>query len=117
MTVQPIPELSDEDIDRIIERDFAEADRDEVSELLSRFESEEQNRGTVRIRIALLKLVNGNLKKLREQITTGKCDYRDLMASAEYPRYMDHYHSGMSEVDEQKIIESDWKQYQEWLKK
>ena len=44
-------------------------------------------------------------------------DYRDVLASAEYPNYMKEVPAGggFAEDDRQRVISLDWKQYQEWL--
>jgi hypothetical protein len=82
-------ELSDS-IVTVIDKTFREADRHSVSELL-RHESADNLpfMGGIadparfdRVRMAALRLSNGNLEKLHEALALGKRDWRDLLVSA-----------------------------------
>jgi hypothetical protein len=66
---------------------------------------------------AALKLAAGSIERLRYEMEGAKCDYRDLLAAAEYPGYFKRVPGpGRSPVDEeQRIIDADWKQYQDWF--
>lgn len=70
-----------------------------------------------RVRLAALKLAAGSMERLRVHIESAKCDYRDVLAPAEYPGYSSRVR-GLRELpsDEvQTIIDDDWRQYQDWL--
>jgi hypothetical protein len=59
------------------------------------------------------------VEKLRSNIESAKRDYRDILANAEYPEYMK---KGVRvrelPADEQvRVIDGDWSQYNEWLRK
>jgi hypothetical protein len=68
--------------------------------------------------MASLKLAKGNLDALKAEINTAKSDYRDVLAYAEYPGYMSNtFASKLDEAERQRIVDEDWKQYQDWFKK
>jgi hypothetical protein len=71
-----------------------------------------------RVQLAALKLANGQLEALRTHINTAVQDFRDVLGPAEYPEYSSKvaFRVGKPPVaEEQKIIDSDWKQYEAWL--
>ena len=115
MTKQPAPEVTDGDIDRIVARDFPAAEVNGVLSLLETYGSESWHRETTRVRIAVLKLANGSIERLKAELEIANSDYRDILASAEYPGYMDCYHQQKTDAEKQAIIDSDWSQYQNWL--
>jgi len=88
--------------------------------VLREYGVEKWERECPRVQLAALKLADGNLEALKKQISTAKRDFRDVLAPAEYPEYM---RWGMFQVpkmpvrEQQRIIDSDWKQYKEWLQK
>ena len=70
-----------------------------------------------RVRLAALKLAAGSMERLRVHIESAKCDYRDVLAPAEYPGYSSRVR-GFRELpsgEVQTIIDDDWRQYQDWL--
>lgn len=73
-------------------------------------------RRETRVRIAALKLAQGDSESLLRQIAAAKQDYRDVLAAAEYPEYMKVSTVGeLSRKEQQRIVNSDWNQYQRWL--
>ena len=116
---QPVPDVSETDVARVVRRDFAPDQIDAVMTILNEYGTAEGQRGYHRVRLAALKLANGNIDQLRRQINIAKLDYRDVLAPAEYPDYMKMVPPSekIAEDDRQKIIRSDWDQYQSWLKK
>lgn len=64
-----------------------------------------------------MKLAAGNLDGLRQYIEWAKSDDRDVLGPAEYSRYT----KKMFRIDKlpaeerQRIIDADWKQYQDWF--
>jgi hypothetical protein len=117
MNEQPTPQFSEEDIKRIVNRDFADSEREEALSILGQYGSEEWHREPVRVRVAALKLSNGSIELLRRQIEIANNDYRDIIAPAEYPGYLKLNFEELSENKTHQMIESDWKEYQEWLSK
>ncbi|MCE5326486.1 MAG: hypothetical protein LLG01_08725 [Planctomycetaceae bacterium] len=114
---EPIPKVAAADVERIIRRDFPPEVYETVTGILGEYGAEEGHSEIHRVRLAVLKLSAGSLEKLREATEAARQDYRDVLAGAEYPLYSIEY--GFGEQDErcQEIIESDWRQYQEWLKR
>jgi len=114
---QPIPEVTEKDVIRIVQRDFPAEQFDIVMSILNEYGTETMQRGVNRVRLAVLKLAGGILQALRREIDAAKSDYRDVLACAEYPEYMQKVlpSGGLAEDKRDKIIRADWKQYQSWL--
>ena len=70
-----------------------------------------------RIQLAVLKLARGCLQNLRREIDGAQCDYRDTLLSAEYPGYGKRMFKldKASEEEKRRVIDADWKQYNDWL--
>jgi hypothetical protein len=114
MLKQPTPTVTADDVERIVHRDFAQEQFAAVMEILSEYGTQNWHRECPRVQLAVLKLAGGNLKDLRRYIEAAKSDYRDVLAGAEYPAYF-RQNVFASEAERQKIIESDWHQYETWL--
>ena len=114
---QPIPEVTESDIIRIIKRDYPAEQFDAVMSILNNYGTEDRPRGINRVRLAFLKIADGDLQALRHEIDVAKRDYRDVLASAEYPEYMKKVppSSALAEVERERIIRADWNQYLSWL--
>lgn len=117
MTTQPTPTVTGADVERIVRRDFPADRAAEVLATLEEYGTETWQRETHRVRLAALKLAAGDLKRLRYEIEGAKRDYRDVLAPAEYPGYTKRmFRIGKLAPDEQqRIIDADWRQYQDWL--
>jgi hypothetical protein len=115
--MQPVPKLTDADVERIVRRDFPSDKVAEVFTVLEAYGTEPWHREPARVRIAACKLAAGNLDRLQQEIARAKEDYRDTLAAAEYPRYCRCVPGPemVSEEDEKRVIDADWKQYQEWF--
>ena len=72
-----------------------------------------------RVQLAILKLAAGDINALQTHLEMAKRDYRDVLAFAEYPGYFTKVPPTATSSDSAhaEVIEDDWKQYQEWLKK
>ena len=117
MSNQPTPRITDADVERIVRRDFEAARVVDVLAMLHEYGAENWNREPARVRLAVLKLSAGCEDRLRSHMETATCDYRDVLSPAEYPSYTERV-SGSGNVpprEEQRIIDADWEQYQEWL--
>lgn len=117
MPSQPIPNVSGADVERVVRREFP-ADRvGEVLSMLGEYGTESWHREADRVRLAALKLASGGIERLRSAIESAKCDYRDVLASAEYPGYFEQVPrtGALAPEQEQRIIDTDWRQYQDWL--
>jgi hypothetical protein len=116
MASQPIPKVTDEDVKRIALRDFGEAQVALALSILEEFGKQDRNPPSPRVRLAILKLADGNLDSLLDETQNAIVDYRDVLAGAEYPRYCREI--GFRDVPEsvqQAVIDDDWKQYHEWF--
>jgi hypothetical protein len=117
MAMQPTPTVTGADVQRVVRRDFP-ADRVvEVLAMLDEYGAETWQREPHRVRLAALKLAAGDMKRLRYEIEGAKRDYRDVLGPAEYPGYTKRmFRIGkLAQHEQQRIIEADWKQYQDWL--
>jgi hypothetical protein len=119
---QPHPEVTSQDVERIVRRDFPDAQFADVMAMLKEYSSQWEG-GTLRVQAAALKLANGNLDSLKMQVTSANRDYRDVIVAAEYPGYwkaknnVRDFSKALSKKERQQIIGDDWNQYQSWLRK
>ena len=100
MMNQPIPQVTNEDVERIVLRDFGETQFSLVMWILEQYGKQPWNHPSPRVRLAILKLANGNLDHLVSCTQTAIDDYRNVIGPAEYPTNQ---------------FENDWQQYYEWL--
>ena len=118
MPKQLTPNVTSADVERIVRRDFP-ADRfADVMAMLNEYGADESwQRGANRVRLAALKLAAGSIERLRYEIEGAKADYRDVLGPAEYPSYGKRVggRKKLPPEEEQRIMDSDWKQYQDWL--
>ncbi len=116
---QPIPQVTPDDVQRVVRRDFSPEEYPAVMAILGEYGTERWHRELARVQLAALKMANGSVQNLRACIASAKRDYRDALAAAEYP----HYSSTGLRVREltakqqRRIIDGDWQQYKEWLRK
>ncbi len=115
MICQPTPEVTSADVERILRRDFSAGDVARAVALLERYGDESRHREVDRVRLAVLKLAAGNLERLAEQVENAAGDYRDAIGPAEYPRYLACYDQSLKDDEKQRIVDADWRQYQQWL--
>ncbi len=118
MIPQPTPTVNAEDVVRVVRRDYPADKVPEVLAILNEYGAEHWHCEPHRVRLAALKLAAGSLEQLRIQIDSAKCDFRDVLAYAEYPGYMKKmFHiEKVPENEQKRVIDADWSQYQEWLK-
>jgi hypothetical protein len=117
MATQPVPSVSRADVERIVRRDFPADRQAEALGLLDEYGPEGWHRAPDRVHLAALKLAAGRIEALRYQIEEAKHDYRDVIGAAEYPSYMRRWSRvpSLSPDEQQRIVDADWQQYQEWL--
>ena len=116
MVSQPTPEISPEDVERILHRDYAAEEVAAARLQLERYGSESWQHATDRVRLAALKLADGDLRRLRTEIDTACVDYRDVIGPAEYPRYLARGGPGLDDATRREIFDADWEEYQQWLR-
>ena len=119
MVAQPVPQISAEDVDRLIRRDFPLEQFADVKAVLTEYQSGPWKVSADRVRMAVLKLSDGDLTRLRTHIEMAKRDFRDVLAYAEYPAYMRTGFGvgNLPKTEQSRIIDRDWQQYEEWLRK
>ena len=114
---QPVPDVTEEDVVRIILRDFPQEEFDSIVAVMNKYGTEEWERERPRVRLAVLKLADGNLEKLKQAIETAKRDCRDVVAAAEYPEYFRSWgRAELSRREAKRIIDADWLQFETWLR-
>ncbi|MGA7631203.1 MAG: hypothetical protein WCB11_10570 [Terriglobales bacterium] len=119
MRNQPVPAVSPDDVERIVRRDFPEEQFARVMDLLNEYGTEKWERERFRVQLATLRMAHGSLETLRRYVGAAKQDYRDVLASAEYPEYSTKGFRvrELSTEEQRRIMDADWKQYGSWLQK
>jgi hypothetical protein len=114
---QPIPDVTAEDVKRIVRRDFPVAAFEDVMAIVAEYASRWES-ATPRIQLAALKLANGR-DSLRRWIDAAKLDYRDVLVPAEYPKYSKKTLRGrtLSKHERHQLFESDRQLYERWLRR
>ena len=117
MLSQPTPSVTRADVERVVRRDFPVDCLSEVLAWLDGYGTDAGHREPDRVHLAILKLAVGNLERVRSEIENAKRDYRDVLGAAEYPGYMKRLFriQDLPSAECQRIIEADWRQYQDWL--
>ena len=75
---------SQEDVDCAVDRLFKQEEIEAVHTLLAQYGTQNYEREVFRVRLATLKLSQGDIRNLRKYIETAKMDYRDVLFWAEY---------------------------------
>lgn len=108
---QPIPQITAELVERILEREFPNSSG-EARELLNQYGHAKWHREIDRVRMACLKLSERDLHKLESMVKAACVDYRDVLAWAEYPAYM---RTDPGRTQDSRAIAADWNQYNQWF--
>ena len=116
---QPIPQVTPDDVERVVCRDFTADEYATVTAMLNEYGTEKWHREPTRVRLAALKVANGSVQKLRACVESAKRDYRDALAAAEFPAYfkIGFRVRELPEKERRRIIGDDWRQYEEWLRR
>jgi hypothetical protein len=109
------PDVSMDDLDRIVRRDFPPELHVQVVDVLIRYGRGDGEKN--RVCAAALKLAGGDMVQLEHYIDVALSDFRDVLAWAEYPAYMDCVLGPKDESEAKALIDADWQQYQAWLTK
>ena len=108
---QPVAKYTNEDFDRIVQRDYPAETHEDVRNILGEYGNEKWQIDPLRVRMACLKLADGDLHSLRKCVRDACGDYRDVLAWAEYPAYMRAH----GQNEQEKAIHQDWAELQQWL--
>jgi hypothetical protein len=116
VTGQKVARPTRSDVLRVAAREFPGDQTFEVLRLLGGCASSADEGIRDRIHAAVLKLAGGNIECLRQMIEIAKADFRDVIAPAEYPRYLNAQNpSRLSAPEQQAIFDADWAEYHAWL--
>src|SRR5215470_11199077 len=78
---QPTPSVTEQDVERVIRRDYAPDLLDEIFALIAKVEVREKPR----IVLACLKIAGGDMERLRRELANADGYYREILSDAEYP--------------------------------
>lgn len=106
----PPPEPTAADFDRVLRREFAPRDVAEASATLELYTAREAQR----VRLATIRLANGDLTRLKQEVHNACCDWRDVLLPAEYPSQSSRKFRLADEKEKERIRETDWRKYHEW---
>jgi hypothetical protein len=74
-----------DDVVAVVQKSFSDAAYARVCELLDNYGVESYEHERERVQLAILKLSDGNERKIREFVAVAKRDYRDVLFWAENP--------------------------------
>jgi hypothetical protein len=109
------PERTAADVERIVKRDFPPEDFALVMAILNEYVAR-FNDNPSPVRLAALRLANGNVARLRTLVESAKRDYRDVILPAVYPSY-GKTRWDLPEREKQRIVENERQQYEDWLRR
>ena len=118
MENQPVAEISNEILEKIIRRDFPES-FEIVKQKLYLIKSDSL-KGQNRLSAAVLKLSKGNLNTIDKYIEKCNYDCRDVISEAEYPRISEIGFVGLEEIElsaRKEYYLKDWTEYTNWINK
>ncbi|HEU5181453.1 MAG TPA: hypothetical protein VFW45_11715 [Candidatus Polarisedimenticolia bacterium] len=110
---QFVPQVTREDIDRVLRRDFATEHHDELRALIEAIQVIEKHR----VILGCMKNAGGDVDKLKRNLGEATGYYREILLEAEYPNYAKKWSrfDKLSEAERRKIVEKDKNQYLAWL--
>jgi hypothetical protein len=110
---QYVPSVSENDIERIVQRDYSSDLQAVIHEMIRGIEVREKPR----VIMACLKNANGNFEKLRGELANASGWCREIIGKAEYPNYTKKMFriDRLSADDKERLIEKDKTQYLAWL--
>ena len=79
-----VPELKQEDVERIVRRDYPPNLFDSVMNLLEGY-ADKRGSEALRTRLAILKLANGDYRRINVYLDMANYDYRDVLSKVQYP--------------------------------
>lgn len=114
---QPVPIISDEELDFLVSREFPD-DIEIVRTKLNKIKSNTKN-GKNRISTSVLKLADKNLDKIDLLVKRANEDFRAIVSEAEYPRA---HKSGFELFDKEEkaikeVLLGDWEEFLTWKEK
>jgi hypothetical protein len=86
-----------------------------VANELDRYGPEKHEREKSRVRLAILKVAGTEMEQIKKWTDIAKRDYRDVLASAEYPNQLTTPTWELSASDRKAIENKDAEQYRKWI--
>ena len=110
---QFIPQVTQEDVERVLQRDFSAEHWREIREMIQKVRVREKDR----VMLACMKVAAGDVQKLKRNLNEAAGYYREILGEAEYPFYVKKIFriDKLSEQEKADIVEKDKKQYLDWL--
>ena len=101
---------------RVLEKLFPEKEeREQVVEILEQYGGADFHREADRVRMAILKVAGKSPEQIRYYTLQACRDYRDVLATAEYPKEMGYYPWRDKDPERlEQIREEDREQYRNW---
>ena len=107
------PKVTQEDVERILQRDFPAEHWQGLREMIQLVQVREKDR----VILACIKTAGGDFQKLKSNLTVAEGWWRDIISEAEYPFYSKKMFriDKLTQKEKSDIIEKDKKQYLDWL--
>lgn len=116
--IPDVPKVTRADVLRIVQRDFRPEDRERVLDLLAQYSAEPSPDGHARVHLAILKLSDGSVDRVQQQVAVAQEDFRDVICPAEYPEFSEVGFVGVARMTGEEVGNlraRDWHQYHQWL--
>ena len=110
---QPAPSVTDDDVVRVVHRDYPVSEVDGILAVIATVDVREKPR----VVLACLKIANGDAARLRGELANAAGYYREILSEAEYPLATERWSriESLGDDEVRAIYEQDWRQYSEWL--
>ncbi len=112
--MQRTPDVTSDDVERIVSRDFPAESRAAILDLIDAVTVREKDR----VVLACLKVSDGDVSRLKGNLENAPDYWREIISEAEYPgasKQRSNLTDATVEVKEQ-VYAADWSQYVEWLR-
>lgn len=107
------PEVSEQDVERVLVRDYPVEHQQELREMIQSIQVIEKPR----VILACMKQAGGDVQKLKGNLNEASGYYREIISEAEYPFYTKKMFriDKLTQLEQADIIEKDKKQYLSWF--
>lgn len=107
------PDVTDADVERVVQRDYPPALHAAIFDLIRGIEV----RAKPRVMLACLKNSKGDFEKLKGQLMDARGWYREIILEAEHPNYRKKMFriDRLSPEEQERLFEADKAQYLKWL--
>ncbi len=111
--MQHTPTVSEDDVKRIVNRDYPSDSREEIFRLIDALVVQEKPR----VALACLKIGGGDSHRAQKELNDAPGYWREIISGAEYPLATKRWNRLRNQSDEarQQVYDADWKQYTDWL--